>query len=176
MKQEDQLTALGMAMQIAEARQAQAAEYLADCLCDEARLLEIGSAKLRYRNAREAHERAKDDYEKAYRQGETDAILPVTKEERKMIATGEVPARSVSDIRRLAKAYEVRLTVTEEDNKRLRDALEPFYADRDYCPHLDGPVSDACHAGTVGPFEITMGHLRAVRNTLSKGKEGNDAP
>lgn len=123
MRNDDRLPALGIAMQTAEARQAQAAEYLADCLCDEARLLDLDKAKLRYQNAREAHERVKADYEKAYRQGKTDAILPVTKEERKMIATGEVPARSVSDIRRLAKAYEVRLTVIEEENKRLRNAL-----------------------------------------------------
>lgn len=109
----------------------------------------------------------------------TNTVEPITDEDRAKIRKGQQPegfecypvTSSNLDGWLIAHAYEARLSAADEENKRLREALKPFYADRDYCPHLDGPVSDACHAGTVGPFEINMGHLRAVRNALRKGKE-----
>lgn len=103
----------------------------------------------------------------------TNTVEPITDENRKAIKKW---ANSIGpEVCEWLDAYEARLLVVEEENKRLREVLRPFYTERaGYDPLLDGPTSDACGVDVSVWFSITMGHLRAVRDALSKGKDDHE--
>ena len=112
----------------------------------------------------------------------TNTVEPITDEERqRFMATPwlEIAAQDQSSMWRRTKAYEARLSAVEEENKRLREALEPFaeatlhsqatsigFKDGSYFQAAEGYKN--VHCAMKGD---ATDHFNRARNALSKGKD-----